>query len=422
MPKEMIVSVNGREKKIAIIENGRVTEFYIERGESSQGIVGNIYKGRVMRVLPGMQSAFVDIGLERDAFLKGLQMVQNIVEPRQTLPILANVLLEADGENVRLTATDLEVGARVAVPAKVGSKGAITVSARKLAEIVKELPAAAVALKVTDNVTVSLRCGGATYRMVGLAPDDFPPVVPASPQSWVSVEAKMLREMLTQTSFAVSHDETRYALNGVLFAFQGKDVRMVATDGHRLALSMRSLGQAVASATGIVPRKAVTEIMRVIGAGEEVQLAITDNQFVLQMPNFVMTARLIEGQFPNYEAVIPRTHPGRLTTGRGALSSALRRVAVMAEERNKPVKLALSPASLKVSASSQELGEAEEILDVEYAGEEMVIGFNSRYLLEAIAALEKDQVVLEIKDAQSPGVIKSVEGEGYCCVIMPMRI
>jgi DNA polymerase-3 subunit beta len=323
---------------------------------------------------------------------------------------------------VRLTATDLEVGARVSVPAKVVAKGAITVSARKLAEIVKELPAAAVVLKVSENVTVTLRCGGASYRMVGLAPDDFPPVVPAAPQSWVSIEAKLLREMLLQTSFAVSHDETRYALNGVLFTFQGKDVRMVATDGHRLALSTRSLGQGVASATGIVPRKAVTEIMRVIGAGEEVQLAITENQFVLQMPNFVMTARLIEGQFPNYEAVIPKAHPGRLTTARAGLSAALRRVAVMAEERNKPVKLALSPASLKVSASSQELGEAEEILDVDYAGEEMVIGFNSRYLLEAMAALEKDQVVLEIKDAQSPGVIKSVEGEGYCCVIMPMRI
>ena len=364
----------------------------------------------------------MEVVIDRDAFLKGLQMVQNIVEPRQTLPILANVLLEAAGDTVRLTATDLEVGARVSVPAKVGAKGAITVSARKLAEIVKELPAAAVALKVAENVTVTLRCGGATYRMVGLAPDDFPPVVPASPQSWVSIEAKVLREMLTQTSFAVSHDETRYALNGVLFAFQGKDVRMVATDGHRLALSNRSLGQGVASATGIVPRKAVTEIMRVIGAGEEVQMAITENQFVLQMPNFVMTARLIEGQFPNYEAVIPKAHPGRLTTARGGLSAALRRVSVMAEERNKPVKLALSPASLKVSASSQELGEAEEILDVDYAGEEMVIGFNSRYLLEAMAALEKDQVVLEIKDAQSPGVIKSVDGEGYCCVIMPMRI
>jgi len=364
----------------------------------------------------------MEVVIDRDAFLKGLQMVQNIVEPRQTLPILANVLLEAEGESVRMTATDLEVGARVSVPAKVGGKGAITVSARKLAEIVKELAAAAVALKVTENVTVSLRCGGATYRLIGLAPDDFPPVVPASPQSWVTLEAKILREMLTQTSFAVSHDETRYALNGVLFAFQGKDVRMVATDGHRLALSTRSLGQAIPTATGIVPRKAVTEIMRVLGTGEEVQIAITENQFVLQMPNFVMTARLIEGQFPNYDAVIPRTQPGRLAAPRSSLTAALRRVAVMAEERNKPVKLALSPGSLKVTASSQELGEAEEILEVEYAGEEMVIGFNSRYLLEAMAALDKDQVMFEIKDAQSPGVIKSVEDEGYCCVIMPMRI
>src|SRR4029077_8262106 len=240
-------------------------------------------------------------------------------------------------------------GARVSVPAKVGAKGAITVSARKLAEIVKELPASAVTLKVSDNVTVSLRCGGATYRMVGLAPDDFPPVVPASPQSWVSIETKILREMLTQTTFAVSHDEPRYALNVVLFAFQGKDVRMVATDGHRLALSMRSLGQGVASATGIVPRKAVTEIMRVIGAGEEVQLAITDNQFVLQMPNFVMTARLIEGQFPNYDAVIPKGHPGRLVLAKSALPGALRRMAVMPEERNKPVKFVLGPGALKLS-------------------------------------------------------------------------
>ena len=140
------------------------------------------------------------------------------------------------------------------------------------------------------------------------------------------------------------------------------------------------------------------------------------------MPNFVMTARLIDGQFPNYEAVIPKSHPGKLVAARGTLSAALRRVSVMAEERNKPVKLALSPASLKVTASSQELGEAEEIIEVEYSGEEHVIGFNSRYLLEAMAALDKDRLVFEIKDAQSPGVIKSAEDEGYCCVIMPMRI
>ena len=364
----------------------------------------------------------MEVVLDRDAFLKGLQMVQNIVEPRQTLPILANVLLEADGETVRLTATDLEVGARVSIPARVGAKGAITVAARKLAEIVKELAAAAVAVKVGENASVSLRCGGVTYKLPGLPPDDFPPVVPAAPESWVTLEAKTLREMLSQTGFAVSHDETRYALNGVLFVLQGKEVQMVATDGHRLALAKRSLGRGVGGATGIVPRKAVLEIMRVLGAGEDVQIAITQNQFVLQMPNFVMTARLIEGQFPNYDAVIPKGHPRKMVLARGALTAALRRVSVMAEERNKPVRFTLNPASLRLSASSQELGEAEEVLDVDFAGEELVIGFNSRYVLDAIGAIETEQVVFELRDAQSAGVIKSVEDEGYCCVIMPMRI
>ncbi len=364
----------------------------------------------------------MEVVLDHDAFLKGLQLVQNIVEPRQTLPILANVLLEADAEAIRLTATDLEVGARVSVPARVAARGAITVPARKLAEIVKELPAAAVALKVGDNASVSLRCGGVTYKLVGLPPDDFPPVVPAAPESWVTLEAKTLREMLSQTGFAVSHDETRYALNGVLFVLQGKDVQLVATDGHRLALAKRSLGRGVGGATGIVPRKAILEIMRVLGAGEDVQIALTQNQFVLQMPNFVMTARLIEGQFPNYEAVIPKGHPKKLVFARGTLTAALRRVSVMAEERNKPVKFTLTPAALRLSASSQEAGEAEEVLDVDYAGDELVIGFNSRYVLDAIAAIEKEHVVFELKDPQSAGVIKCVEDEGYCCVIMPMRI
>jgi len=364
----------------------------------------------------------MEVVLDRDPFLRGLQMVQNIVEPRQTLPILANVLLEAEGESVKLTATDLEVGARVTVPARVASPGAITVSARKLAEIVKELPAAAVALRLGENVTVSLRCGGATYKLVGLAPDDFPPVVPATPAAWVTLDARTLRDMLAQTKFAVSHDETRYALNGVLFTLQGKDVRLVATDGHRLAISTRSLGTGVGGASGIVPRKAVNEIERVLGTGEDVQIAITDNQFVLQMPNFVMTARLIEGQFPNYEAVVPKNHPGKLVIDRLAFAAALRRVAVMAEERNKPVKIALAPATLRLSAASQELGEAEETIPVEYAGEELSIGFNSRYILDAISAVEKEQIVFEFKDSLSPGLMKTVEDEGYCCVIMPMRI
>ena len=364
----------------------------------------------------------MEVVLNRDAFLKGLQMVQNIVEPRQTLPILANVLLETDVEVVRVTATDLEVGARVAVPARVVGKGAVTVSARKLAEIVKELPAADVSLRVHENAAVSLKCGTASYKLVGMPPDDFPPVVPAAQANWINLEAKTLREMLTATSFAISHDETRYALNGVLFSLAGKDARLVATDGHRLALATRAVGNVGPAVTGIVPRKAVIEIQRVLGAGEDVQMALTDNQFLLQMPNFVMTARLIEGQFPNYDAVIPKAHPGKLVIARQALSSALRRVAVMAEERNKPVKFVLAPTALTLSASSADLGEAEERLDVDYGGAEVTIGFNSKYLLDAIAPIEHDQIVIEFKDGLSPGVIRSVDDEGYCCVIMPMRI
>jgi DNA polymerase-3 subunit beta len=228
--------------------------------------------------------------------------------------------------------------------------------------------------------------------------------------------------MLAQTSFAVSHDESRFALNGVLFMLQPKEARFVATDGHRLAVATRSVGQGLSGVTGIVPRKAVTEILRVLGASEDVQVAITENQFVLQMPNFVMTARLIEGQFPNWEAVLPRAHPGRLTVKRAALAAALRRVSVMAEERNKLVRLTLAPGSLTLAAASHDVGEAEEVLEVDYTGGEVAIGFNARYILDALGPMDREDVIFEFKDGLSPGLLRSAGDDRYSCVIMPMRI
>ena len=221
----------------------------------------------------------MEVHVDRDAFLKGLQMVHNVVEPRQTLPILANVLLESDGDTLRLTATDLEVGARVSVPAKVPAGGSITMSARKLLEIVKELPAAGLSLKVQDNAWVALRCGGASYKLVGLGAADFPAVSSGEAAAWITLDGKLLRDMLAQTTFAISHDESRYALNGVLFAVQEREIRLVATDGHRLALAVRPLAGAGGQVSGIVPRKAVQEIARVVGTGEDVQVAmITDTR------------------------------------------------------------------------------------------------------------------------------------------------
>lgn len=364
----------------------------------------------------------MDVLVDRDTFLRGLQMVHNIVEPRQTLPILANVLVESEGESVRVTATDLEVGARVAMPAKVLAAGRITLPARKLLEIVKELPDAPLSVRVQDNAWAALRCAGVSYKLVGLTPEDFPSVGPGESPRWITLDGKLLRDMLAQTSFAMSHDESRYALNGVLLSAQEKEIRVVATDGHRLALASRPLPSGGGSVSGIVPRKAVQEIARIVGSGEDVQMAISDNQFILTMPNFLLMARLIEGTFPNYEQVVPHAHPHRITVGRGVLTAALRRVSVLSEERTKPVKFTLAPGSLRLSAYHPDFGEAEESMDVEYAGEEVTIGFNSRYVLDAVGAQTAEQVILELKDALSPGVVKSFEEEGALCVIMPMRI
>jgi len=363
----------------------------------------------------------MEIQLDRDVLLKGLQLVQNIVEPRQTLPILANVLLQAEGETVRITATDLEVGARVGVPARVVSSGAITLSARKLLEIVKELPSSPVEMKVQENSWVALRCAGVGYKLVGLPPADFPVVQASDSASWVNIDARVLKGMLAETSFAISHDESRYALNGVFFSFQEGEIRLVATDGHRLALARRPLegGQGW---SGIVPRKAVHEIARILGVGESVQVTLSGSQFALKMPNFLLTSRLIEGQFPNYEQVLPKGHPTQMTLPKEAVVAALRRVSVLSEERTKPVKVCLSTGALKFTASNPELGEAEETVPADYSGAEVVIGFNSRYLLDALSPIEGEQIVMELKDGTSPGVLRKVEGSDYICVIMPMRI
>lgn len=364
----------------------------------------------------------MDVVLERDQFFRGLQMVQNIVEPRQTLPILANLLVEASGDAVRITATDLEIGARVTIPAQVHAGGAVTVPGRKLAEIVRELPAATLTFKSADHTAAVLRCAGVSYRLVAMPPDDFPAVVPAAPPAWLRMEAGVLRGLLAQTSYAISHDESRFALNGVLFVVGPKEVRLVATDGHRLAVATVSMTQGLPGVSGIVPRKAVVEITRVLAGADEVELAITENQFVMQWPGFVMTARLIEGQFPNWEAVIPRQQPIRLVVRRGSLMAALRRVSLVAEERNRPVRLLLGPGSLTIAAASHEVGEAEESLEVAYSGADLVIGFNCRYLLEALTPMAEGDVALEFKDALSPALVRGISDENYCCVIMPMRI
>jgi DNA polymerase-3 subunit beta len=363
----------------------------------------------------------MELQLARDPFLRALQLVQNLVEPRQTLPILANVLIEAQENTLRVAATDLEVGARVTVPATITRPGAITLAARKLLELVRELPAQPVTLKLQENGWVQLLCGTATFRLVGLPAEEYPPIETGEADAWVTVDAARLRAMLARTSFAMSQDESRPFLNGLYLLVRKGELRLVATDGHRLALARTGV-EADAEMSGIVPRKAVLEIGRVLGGSEEATLAVRENQFYLRTPGFALASKLVEGTFPSYEQVLPKGHPRRVTVEREALMSALRRVSVVADDRTRPIRFTVGPNAVRLSASSQELGEAEEVLPAECGGEELTIGFNTRYILDALAPMEGDRVVIELKDPLSPGVFKSGADEDHLCVIMPMRI
>ena len=363
----------------------------------------------------------MEVQVAREPFLRALQLLQNIVEPRQPLPILANVLIEAREDGLRVAATDLEVGARVAVPGTVVRPGAITLAARKLHELVRELPSQPIRFVLQDNGWVQLVCGTASFRLVGLPAEEYPPLEIDAAGDWVAVDGARLRSMLTRTSFAMGQDESRPFLNGVYVKLKTRELSIVATDGHRLALAKIEV-DSEGEMAGIVPRKAVQEMGRVLGAAEEASLAVRESQFYLRTPGFALASKLIEGQFPNYEQVLPKGHPRRLTVERESLIAALRRVSVVADDRTRPVRLTAAPGVLRLWASSQELGEAEEVLTAEFSGEELVIGFNARYLLDAIVPMEGDQTVVELKDALSPGVFKSAADDAQLCVIMPMRI
>ena len=365
----------------------------------------------------------MEVVLDRDAFLRGLQMVQNIVEPRQTLPILANVLLETETDTIRLTATDLEVGARVSLPARIAGKGSITVSARKLAEIVKELPAAAVSLKVTENAGVSIRCGGASYKLVGMTPDDFPPVLPASPAHWLKLDAKTLREMLGQTSFAVSHDETRYALNGVLFSLSGKEARLVATDGHRLSWASLKVDGDFARQEVILPRKTVLELGKLLAdVDDPVTIDILATQVRFRFGNVELVSKVVDGKFPDYNRVIPTGQTKAIVLSRPELLATLQRAAILSNEKFRGVRVVLAPGTLKIICTNSEQEEADEELEVAYQGEALDIGFNITYLLDVLHNLAADHVQLAFGDANSSALITVPEREDYKYVVMPMRI
>ena len=370
--------------------------------------------------------------IERGEFQRGLGRIQSIVEKRNTMPILANALLEVSGKkegSLEIAATDLEVGIRSSHPCEVAKPGRLTVSARKLHEIVRELPEEKVHLEASSNAYLTLRCARAEFTLAGTTADEYPSLPNFAPKSLAVVPAAVLSEMIDRTMYAASTDETRYNLNGVYverITETGK-LRMVATDGHRLAYVDRALGDGLASldAAGvIIPRKGLAELKKLVDEedADEIELGFEGNNGLARKGSVTLTMRLIEGEFPNYRQVIPTERGQQLILPTEVFTHALRRVALLSAERSRAVKLELSEGQLRLSSNNPDLGDAREEVDIDYAGETTSIAFNARYLIDAVSAARSKEIRFGFRDALSPAELSPGDDADALAVVMPMRL
>jgi DNA polymerase-3 subunit beta len=372
------------------------------------------------------------LAIDRIELLRGLGRMQAIVEKRNSMPILANVLLTATGTNdagrVELAATDLEVGIRGSHPARVAKAGAITVSARKLYDIVRELPEEPIQLETNTQSYLELRCGRGRFNLAGAAAEEYPTLPDFVPGQLVRLQAAVLSQMIERTMYAASLDETRYNLNGVYFevvSAEGK-LRMVATDGHRLAMVDRTIGAQTSGLSSgvIIPRKGLAELKRLVDEddADEIELGFEGNNGLARKGDVTLVMRLIEGEFPNYKQVIPKSSDRKLTLDSGSLVRALRRVALLSAERSKAIKLEVGDGKIVISSSNPDMGDAQEEMDVDYAGEATTIGFNAKYLLDCLGALNAKEILLAFRDGDKPVEIRPGDDADTLAVVMPMRL
>jgi DNA polymerase III subunit beta len=364
---------------------------------------------------------------------RALARSQGIVEKKSTMPILSHVLLEAKaGTDLIVSSTDLDLAVSSEHRCEVLKEGAVAVSARHLYDIVKALPEQTVSLKKASNNYLEVRSGPSEFKIVGLPAEDFPALPKFDKVPFDDVDPTILLDMIERTSFAVSTDETRYNLNGVFFESSPEVLRLVATDGHRLSLSEKKLGATFGLKRGVIlPKKGLQELRKLLSeaveSGEEkpeAKLGFVENSAIFRRPGVVLVMRLIEGLFPDYKQVIPKAGEKVVKLGRGRLLETLRRISLLSTDKAHAVKLELGKGVLRVQSQNPDLGEAKEEVPVDYAGEPLKIGFNARYIMEVLAVLKSQDVVLELADDLSPGVLKGAgeEDQGFTAVVMPMRI
>jgi DNA polymerase-3 subunit beta len=373
----------------------------------------------------------MELVVRKTDLLRELQLFQGIVERKNTIPILANVLMEAKGDEVKFLATDLEVGLRSKCSASVAKGGSLTLPAKKLYEIIKALPETDVRIEEDKN-GVKVAADRFDSRMQTLPREDFPTLPEASGTSSATLPRDVLKQMVQKTQFAITGEDTRYFLNGALFILQPDSMSLVSTDGHRLALVTVNRTGAKSKGKGadeevrvILPRKTLLELGRLLAEGEgDIQYERGENHLFFDIGGRLLISRMIDGQFPAFERVIPKANDKRVEFDRDRLTSAVRRVALLSNERSRAVKFQIDKGKVEIASSSPEFGEAKEVLIVDYAGAPVTICFNAQYVLDFLAVVETDSVGLEFKDEMSQAVMTPIGAEGYTYtyVIMPMRV
>jgi DNA polymerase III subunit beta len=378
----------------------------------------------------------MELVVRKTDLLRELQLFQGIVERKNTIPILANVLIEAGGNEVKLLATDLEVGLRSRCAASVAKGGSLTLPAKKLYEIIKALPETDVRIEQDKN-GVKVAADRFDSRMQTLPRDDFPTLPEATGIESALLPRDVVRQMVSKTQFAITGEDTRYFLNGALFILRPDSMSLVSTDGHRLALvtvpreKSKVKGKAAGETAGeeevrrILPRKTLLELARLLAEGEgDIRYEAGDNHLFFDIGGRLLISRMIDGQFPAFERVIPKNNDKRVEFDRDRLTNAVRRVALLSNERSRAVKFQIDAGKVEIASSSPEFGEAKEVLMVDYSGTPVTICFNAQYVLDFLGVADTDTVGLEFKDEMSQAVMKPVNAEGYeyTYVIMPMRV
>jgi DNA polymerase III subunit beta len=359
-----------------------------------------------------------------------LSKTQNIVEKRNTMPILINILLQAEKNTLQVFATDLEVSLTDFADVKVESEGKIAVNAKNLFDIVRELSEGEIILDAKTNNRLQIKQNKSVFNIVGISPEEYPVFPTFKTNDFVEVNPEVLIEMIDRTIYSVSNDETRYHLNGVYFekkTTSGKtQFRMVATDGHRLSLVDRYTNEESANIINsgvIIPRKGLAEVKKIIDFSDKpIKMAVEGSQLIVKTGSTILMVRLIEGKYPNYQQLIPQNLKKTALINRESLLSSIRRVSLLSNQKSKGVTIALAKGKMEISSNNPELGDAKEEIEIDYNGEDLKIGFNAKYILDILNSFTSGNLNLELENQLSPGLIRPENDLDYTCVVMPMRI